>query len=115
MTRAASFRRIALASGQLVDLDDACGTVLHVGRGRVWITQHGDLADHVLEAGDTWAVERNGRTILEAQQDAVVEVSGPGASSLIVPVAAPAATGRVAEWVERVANEWMDRRWQPYF
>ena len=114
MTAATSLRRLALASGDLVNLDDARGTTVRIGRGQVWITQYGDPVDHVLDAGDTWAVERNGRTILQAQQAAIVDLTGPGAASAIVPVASAPAPRQIADWLARAADDWINRRWAPY-
>ena len=112
MTR--SFRRLTLASGQLADLDDARGTVVRVASGRVWLTQYGDPVDHVLDAGDSWAIERDGRTIVEAQHDALIDLSGPAAARAILPVAAPAEAASVSGWIARVANGWLERSWAPY-
>ncbi|MEO8485780.1 MAG: DUF2917 domain-containing protein [Betaproteobacteria bacterium] len=114
MGHGTTFRRLALAPGDLLNLDDARGTTVSVGRGQVWLTQYGDLADHVLDAGTSWAIERNGRTILQAQNATVVDLTGPGASNLAVPLASTAEPFQVSAWIERVANEWMDRRWSPY-
>jgi Protein of unknown function (DUF2917) len=61
---------IDLAARESVFLRDARGTTLRVTRGSVWITQQNDTQDIVLRAGDTWVVEKNGLTILEAQEDA---------------------------------------------
>ena len=67
--------RLSLAAGELVNLDDARGTTLRVRRGQVWVTQDGDLADHVLDAGTAWAIERNGRTIVQAQAATIVDAA----------------------------------------
>ena len=107
-------RRIALQANELVNLDDARGTTVRVGRGQVWLTQYGDLADHVLDAGDSWAIERNGRTVLQAQHATIVDVTGPAAARIVVPVAATPEPGQLAEWLGKVANDWIDRRWAPY-
>lgn len=64
-------RRLTLAPGDSINLDDARGTTVRVGRGQLWITQYGDPVDHVLEAGDAWAIERNGRTVVQAQRDSL--------------------------------------------
>lgn len=108
-------RRMSLAPDELVDLDDARGTVIRVARGRVWLTQHGDLVDHVLRAGDAWAVERNGRTIVQAQESTLIDLSGPGADRAIVPVAAAVEPARVSDWIAKVANGWLGRRPVPYY
>lgn len=59
---------IELTTRESVSLPDARGTTLRVTRGTVWITQENDTQDIVLRAGDTWVVEKNGLTILEAQE-----------------------------------------------
>jgi hypothetical protein len=112
MTQAS--RRISLKANELLNLDDARGSTIRVARGQVWMTQYGDLADHVLEAGDSWAIERNGRTVLQAQQPTIVDVVGDAASRIVVPVAATPEPGQLAEWLGKVANDWIDRRWAPY-
>jgi len=107
-------RRISLQANELLNLDDARGSTIRVARGQVWITQYGDLADHVLDAGDSWAIERNGRTVLQAQNATIVDVIGPAASRLVIPVAATPEPGQLSEWLGKIANDWIDRRWAPY-
>ena len=76
----------SLESGTLVDLalhesiilSDIEGVTLRVNRGTVWITQENDTRDIVLGAGDTWRVERPGRTIIAAQSRAVLWAVGRG-------------------------------------
>lgn len=108
-------RRLTLAPDQLVDLDDARGTVIRVSRGRVWLTQYGDPVDHVLGPGDAWAVERNGRTIVQAQERTLIDLSGPAAARAILPVAEPIELESAMEWIARVANGWLSRRSVPYY
>lgn len=110
-----SMRRLPLMSGQLANLDDARGTVVRVSRGRLWLTQDGDRADHVLEAGDSWMIERDGRTIVEAQVDSLVDLSGSGAARVILPLAVPIESSRAAGWIARVADDWISSRRVPYF
>ena len=52
------------------------GALLRVTRGTLWITQENDPRDLVLRTGDTWVVERNGLTIVEAQADTTVCIGG---------------------------------------
>ena len=61
---------IDLAFASHLSLDDARGTLIRVTRGTVWITQERSYLDIILQAGDAWTVERNGRTIIQAQDDA---------------------------------------------
>ena len=105
------FRRLTLAPGDSINLDDARGTTVRVGRGQLWITQYGDPVDHVLAAGDTWAVERNGRTVVQAQSDTLVDLTGPGASRLLVAIARNPTRLRIAAGLRRVAAA---PRWVPY-
>lgn len=73
-----------LASRDNLPMHDARGTILRVNRGSLWITQENDTQDIVLRTGDTWVIERNGLTIVEAQTDTSVCVAGPNAAAAIV-------------------------------
>ena len=73
---ATTTRFIELCRRQNLPLRDMRGATLRVVRGRLWITQESDTRDLVLEAGDSWAIERNGLTIVEAQADTSLVVSG---------------------------------------
>ena len=61
---------IDLAARETLPLTDVRGTTLRVTRGTLWITQENDTQDIVLRAGDNWVVERNGLTLVEAQNHA---------------------------------------------
>lgn len=61
---------IDLATASHMSLDHARGTVIRVIFGTVWITQERSYDDIILHAGDAWTVERNGRTIIQAHDDA---------------------------------------------
>ena len=67
---------VELKTRQTVSLPDVRGATLRVARGTLWITQQDDTQDIVLRAGDTWTVERNGLTIMEAQGDVSLRVIG---------------------------------------
>ena len=88
-----------LLHGDLVEIPDARGTTLHVARGRLWLTQERDRRDIVLDAGDTYTVERDGVTVAEAQGDTTVAVF-------------KSATGRSersrAGWQRRI-DDWFER------
>jgi hypothetical protein len=94
--------RIGLANGEAVSLSDVRGAMLRVRRGTVWLTQEHDRADVVLRAGDNWVVERDGRTVVEAQSPSLVYVVGRAV--------APPPERR---WLDRAA--WRERlsRWFP--
>ena len=61
-----------LAPNQLVKLDEARGTTLRVTRGTLWITLEDDTRDLVLEAGDSYMIDRDGLTLVEAQRASTV-------------------------------------------
>ncbi len=64
-----------LSARQTRSLPDIRGATLLVTRGSLWITQHHDTRDFVLRAGDCWVADRDGLTIIEAQEDATVLLS----------------------------------------
>jgi len=74
---------IDLAPRETVTLPDVRGATLRITRGTVWITQENDTKDTVLRPGDTWTVERNGLTILEAQGDVSLCVVGRRIETLV--------------------------------
>ena len=67
---------VELAARDVVTLQDLRSATLRVTRGTLWITQEDDPQDVVLRAGDNWVVERNGLTVVEAQDDAIFCVVG---------------------------------------
>lgn len=114
MTRQPRFRRLALAPGDSINLDDARGTTLRVARGRLWVTQYGDPTDYVLEAGHTWTIERRGRTIVQAQRDALFDVVGPAKWVTVRAIARARPLAAFADWLGRLVRAGRGRRWVPY-
>jgi hypothetical protein len=74
---------IELAARDVVTLPDVRSATLRVTRGTLWITQEDDPQDVVLRAGDNWVVERNGLTVVEAQEDAIFCVMGRRLETLV--------------------------------
>jgi len=68
--------KVELGNRQSLALADIEGTALAVTRGTLWITQENDTHDVVLGPGDVWMVERDGLTIIEAQNDASFRAFG---------------------------------------
>ncbi|HEY5308069.1 MAG TPA: DUF2917 domain-containing protein [Casimicrobiaceae bacterium] len=75
---------IDLDTRETITLNDARGTTLRVAQGTLWITQEGDPRDVVLRTGDTWVVERDGMTVLEAQGAARFCILGQRVESLVL-------------------------------
>lgn len=88
-----------LAARQTRSLPDIRGAALLVARGRLWITQHNDIRDFVLSAGDCWVADRDGLTVVEAQEDATI-VLPDGTARIWAGGAATAA--RAGGWAERL-------------
>jgi hypothetical protein len=42
-----------------------CGTEIRCLEGMLWITQEGDLIDHIIERGDKFVVDRKGKVVLQ--------------------------------------------------
>ncbi len=76
---------IDLGARESVPLSDLRGVTLRVTRGTLWITQQDDTQDIVLRPGDNWTIERQGLTLVEAQQDATFCVLGRYLDAAVVP------------------------------
>lgn len=57
---------LSLEAGQLLSLDDACGTRIQPHEGTVWITEEGEPRDFVVGPGEAFVVTRAGRTLVQA-------------------------------------------------
>lgn len=77
----------ALARHGLLLLRDRAGDHIECRQGELWLTQEGDLRDIVLEAGDSFTLDRKGTAIVHALSDSLLSIR-PRARS-----AAPARAG----------------------
>ena len=91
---------IELDAREAVTLNDVRGSILRVTRGTLWLTQENDSHDVILRSGDNWVVERQGATVLEAQEDVVLCVVGRH----VEPTQAAANDASFVDW-----REWVDR------
>jgi hypothetical protein len=96
--------------GTLV-LDQAAGTVVAVDHGSLWITLESDLRDVILVRGMHFEIDRSGRTVIAAEDDARFRLVAP--ASLF---------DRIVTWVVRKAGRtqtrWahrLARQLAPYF
>ena len=67
---------------------DARGACVHVHWGDLWITQEGDLRDHVVTTGESFAISNSGITYLTAMSEAGVSVMEKCKDSELVSAAA---------------------------
>ena len=63
---------IELSPREAVTLQDVRGATLRITRGTIWLTQEDDRKDVILRVGDNWVVEKDGATVLEAQNDGTI-------------------------------------------
>jgi len=80
--------------GELLQLRDAAGRHLTVVQGAVWITQHGDRRDPVIESGASFRFERDGLSIVQA-------LGGP--ATVVLEEGLEPANGRKADSSEQRA------------
>jgi hypothetical protein len=63
---------IYLKKHQHLRMHDACGWTVHAVAGTVWITQDGDVRDIVLEAGQSFVLDRKHPAILSPLNEAQI-------------------------------------------
>jgi len=103
-----------LDQGELVQLDGGRGTTLRVTRGTLWITLEDDVRDVVLASGDSFTVDRDGLTLIEAQERSTVCVIALHAID-VHRGPRPALSSRIAAWLTSVGAADSDRRFAPYY
>ena len=104
-----------LASGELVRLDGARGTTLRVTRGVLWITLENDLRDVILTPGDTFTIDREGLSLIEAQDATTVCVLAHHVDEWRLRDGRIGWMARFAEWLESIGDPPIDRGWAPYY
>ncbi|HTP46684.1 MAG TPA: DUF2917 domain-containing protein [Casimicrobiaceae bacterium] len=62
-------RSFVLPRRSTLVLDGARGTTIAVVRGSLWVTQEHDMRDIILEDGARFVIDRNGRTIIAAEEE----------------------------------------------
>jgi hypothetical protein len=73
----ARIARLALRQRDTLTLEAARGALVRCLEGLVWITQDGDRADHIVAAGDSFRVDRDGSVIVQATRPARVAIEQP--------------------------------------
>jgi hypothetical protein len=93
-----------------VELIDAAGATASLLKGCLWITMDGDTRDIVLAAGESWTIERNGRTLLHAESPSTLRITEPARNRDSHPALARA-FGAAAAWIGRTFR----RTGAPYY
>jgi hypothetical protein len=104
--------KVDLGNHQSLAFDDIGGTALAVTHGTLWITQEDDTHDVVLGPGDVWMVERDGLTIIEAQNDASFRALGPAFERAWKAAHGKPWWSRVMQWLADMGTR---RRLVPYY
>jgi hypothetical protein len=68
---------LLLEPHQTLGLHDAVGAQIQVRRGKVWITQHQDDRDLMVDAGAAFTLDRPGLALVHALETAEVAVAEP--------------------------------------
>ena len=77
ITRSNTAGRFSLLGNGHVSIAAAQGLVIHVRKGTLWITQHGDSLDQVVRAGQRFVADRTGRVVMSAFERSEVELEWP--------------------------------------
>jgi len=73
--------KLALARGELARVDAARGALIHCREGLLWVTQHGDLKDYLLDPGQSIRINSDGPVLVHAVRAATVAITQPPASN----------------------------------
>jgi len=96
--------------GTLV-LDQAAGTVIAVDHGCLWVTLESDPRDVILVRGTHFEIDRSGRTVIAAEDDARFRLVAPaGVLDRIVTWVLRKAGQTQTRWAHRLARQLV-----PYF
>lgn len=96
-----------LAAGAIHRVADGAGTTIAVVRGRVWITQESDPSDRVIDAGESFRLDRPGLALVQALADASLLIldSASGAAERFGGPDRSASERRFSAWeLEAVAR-----------
>jgi hypothetical protein len=67
---------ITLNSGELYPFNgNSRGTQILCQKGRLWVTQEGDLEDYILLAGDSFQVTQRGKVLIESLCEARLKIT----------------------------------------
>ena len=66
---------LKLTARSLQRVDDRASRVINCVQGIIWITQEGDLEDHVLMPGEQFEATKPGLVVVEALRDARLRIT----------------------------------------
>ena len=68
---------LPLARNDQLRIVDGRDLLIHVWQGSLWITQENDRRDVVLEAGQSFRLDRKGTALVKCWDDAVLALTSP--------------------------------------
>lgn len=71
---------VRLARDGMLGIDDGRGLRLRVAAGAVWLTQQDDGRDIVLRPGESFVIDRPGRTVVQALDPAELSLQAAAAT-----------------------------------
>jgi hypothetical protein len=77
MDRTIETMELTLPRRQTLRIQDGKGVELQAVAGCLWVTYENDVADGVVEAGDTLRIARNGRTLVHGFEASQVRITFP--------------------------------------
>jgi hypothetical protein len=69
---------VHLKARELLPIEDGAGLEVKSLRGSLWITQTGDPEDHIIDGGQSFVLDRPGRTLVTALLGPAVFIVQPG-------------------------------------
>jgi hypothetical protein len=92
---------LRLCRDELVRLDGAvAGTVVSCGKGILWLTQTGNPGDHLIRAGEAFAIEQPGMVLISGLEESLYSVSGGRRNILVAAWPFVSAIARMARRFE---------------
>lgn len=68
---------IGMPRGSSLRIDDGRGILIYVWEGEVWLTQEASRKDHMLVAGSSFRLDRDGAAIAHSFRRSVVTLTSP--------------------------------------
>jgi hypothetical protein len=99
---------VHLQPRQVLRVYDAAGARVQCVQGALWVTQHSDFEDHLVDTGDAFTLDRSGLALIHALT--------PAELVLCEPAPQPAPVGRVTRILRpalRSAGRWIARNFGP--
>ena len=79
---------LCLKPNQLLRVRSGSGHTIVCHSGSVWLTQHGDGRDIVLNAGESFAFDRDGLALVQALEQSAISIAPPAPRSRAAVAAA---------------------------